>query len=115
MPNRGAPRGHLYLLVFDQRHIATGNEQIARRAAETFIKNRVRPSDRVAVIGLGTSVVDVGAVSPLFQTFPFLASGRDGYDVTGDGQRFLVSYQGGEAVSSPVTLVVNWVGDVKKK
>ncbi len=50
--NRGAPRGHLYLLVFDQRHIATGNEQIARRAAETFIKNRVRPSDRVAVIGI---------------------------------------------------------------
>ena len=25
--NRGAPRGHLYLLVFDQAHIAPGNEQ----------------------------------------------------------------------------------------
>src|SRR4051812_27358971 len=36
--NRGAPRGHLYLLVFDQAHIAPGNEQIARRAAETFIR-----------------------------------------------------------------------------
>src|SRR5205807_8839321 len=34
--NRGAPRGHLYLLVFDQAHIAPGNEQVARRAAETF-------------------------------------------------------------------------------
>jgi VWFA-related protein len=50
--NRGAPRGHLYLLVFDQTHIAPGNEQIARRAAETFIKTRVRPSDRVAVVGI---------------------------------------------------------------
>jgi len=50
--NRGAPRGHLYLLVFDQAHIAPGNEQIARRAAETFIKTRVRPSDRIAVIGI---------------------------------------------------------------
>src|SRR6266545_130240 len=50
--NRGAPRGHLYLLVFDQAHITPGNEQIVRRAAETFIKTRVRSSDRVAVIGI---------------------------------------------------------------
>ena len=50
--NRGAPRGHLYLLVFDQMHIAPGNEQVARRAAETFIKTRVRPSDRIAVVGI---------------------------------------------------------------
>ena len=50
--NRGSPRGHLYLLVFDQAHIASGNEQIARRAAETFIRTRVRPTDRVAVVGI---------------------------------------------------------------
>ena len=40
------------LLVFDQRHITAGNEQVARRAAEAFLKARVRPSDRVAVIGI---------------------------------------------------------------
>src|SRR4051812_34815609 len=50
--NRGAPRGHLYLLVFDQAHIAPGNEQVARRAAETFIRTRIRPSDRVAIVGI---------------------------------------------------------------
>src|SRR5262249_48509369 len=50
--NRGSPRGHLYLIVFDQRHITTGNEQVARRAAEAFLKTAVRPSDRVAVIGI---------------------------------------------------------------
>jgi VWFA-related protein len=50
--NRGAPRGHLYLLVFDQPHITPGNEQVARRAAETFIRTRVRASDRVAVVGI---------------------------------------------------------------
>src|SRR5260370_39926808 len=50
--DRGAPRGHLYLLVFDQQHIAPGNEQIARRAAEAFIKARVRPSDRIAIVGV---------------------------------------------------------------
>ena len=50
--NAGAPRGHLYILVFDQSHIASGNEQIARRAAEAFIRNRVRSSDRIAVVGV---------------------------------------------------------------
>src|SRR6476646_6019296 len=28
--NRGSPRGHLYVIVFDQAHITTGNEQVAR-------------------------------------------------------------------------------------
>ncbi len=50
--NRGAPRGHLYLLVFDQSHITPGNEQIARHAAEAFIKSRVRQSDRIAIVGI---------------------------------------------------------------
>ena len=50
--NQGMPRGHLYILVFDQQHITSGNEQIARRAAEQFIASRVRPSDRVAIVGL---------------------------------------------------------------
>jgi VWFA-related protein len=50
--NRESPRGHLYLIVFDQAHITPGNEQLARRAAETFIRERVRPSDRVAVAGI---------------------------------------------------------------
>ncbi|HET7619228.1 MAG TPA: VWA domain-containing protein [Vicinamibacterales bacterium] len=50
--NQGMPRGHLYVLVFDQHHIAPGNEQIARRAAQEFIERRVRPTDRVAVVGL---------------------------------------------------------------
>jgi VWFA-related protein len=50
--NRGSPRGHLYILIFDQAHITPGNEQIARRAAESFIKARVRPSDRIAIVGI---------------------------------------------------------------
>src|SRR5262245_7450851 len=50
--NRGAPRGHLYLLIFDQRHITAGNEQTARRAAESFLKSAVRPADRVAIVGV---------------------------------------------------------------
>jgi len=50
--NEGFPRGHLYLLVFDQAHITAGNEQRARLAAEQFIRRHVRPSDRIALFAI---------------------------------------------------------------
>ncbi len=50
--NRGAPRGHLYVLVFDQQHLTPGNEQRARLAAERFLRSHLRRGDRVAVYGL---------------------------------------------------------------
>ncbi|MCA1560969.1 MAG: VWA domain-containing protein, partial [Acidobacteria bacterium] len=50
--NRGAPRGHLYMLIFDQQHLASGNEQSARKAAERFLRTRVRPGDRVALYAI---------------------------------------------------------------
>jgi len=50
--NRGAPRAHLYVIVFDQNHITPGNEQRGRLAAERFLRSRLRPGDRVALYGL---------------------------------------------------------------
>ena len=50
--NEAFPRGHLYILIFDQQHITPGNEQRARVAAEQFIRRRVRPSDRVALFAV---------------------------------------------------------------
>jgi VWFA-related protein len=50
--NQGAPRGHLYVFVFDQQHIAPGNEQRARAAAQRFLQTRFHPGDRVAVNAL---------------------------------------------------------------
>src|SRR5262249_58331927 len=50
--NRGAARGHLYVIVFDQQHIAPGNEQRAQQAARRFVQTRVRPGDRVALYAL---------------------------------------------------------------
>jgi VWFA-related protein len=47
--NDAFPRGHLYILIFDQEHITPGNEQRARMAAEQFVRTRVRPSDRIAL------------------------------------------------------------------
>jgi VWFA-related protein len=50
--NQGAPRGHLYVLIFDQHHIEAGHEQRARIAAERFLRTRVRRGDRVALYAL---------------------------------------------------------------
>src|SRR5262249_51315676 len=50
--NQGAPRGQLYVLIFDQDHITSGAEQRVRQAAETFLRKRFRPDDdRVAIYG----------------------------------------------------------------
>jgi VWFA-related protein len=50
--NQGAPRGQLYVLLFDQEHITPGAEQKVRLAAERFIREKIRPEDRVAIFGV---------------------------------------------------------------
>jgi len=50
--NQGAPRGHLYLIVFDQNHITPGNEVRARNSVAQFLKTRVKPGDRVGLYAL---------------------------------------------------------------
>ena len=86
--NQGAPRGRLYVLVFDQSHITPRNEQVARRAAERFLRNRVRPGDRVAVHGLpgpGARVAfttDTGRAAAALQR---LAGDRDPVALTSVG------------------------------
>ena len=67
-----------------------------------------------AEIKLGATTVDVGSDRPLFQMNPFGGGGRDVYDVTGDGQRFLITTTGNVVGSKAVTLVVNWPWEIKK-
>jgi VWFA-related protein len=50
--NQGAPQGQLFVLIFDQEHIRSGGEQPVRVAADAFLRDRVRPQDRVAIYGL---------------------------------------------------------------
>ncbi len=64
-----------------------------------------------AVNGKGPSF-EVGAVKPLFVT-P-VAGVRSGYDVSADGQRFLINSIPEQAVSAPITVVVNWAAGVGK-
>ena len=50
--NQGAPQGQLFVFVFDQEHIRSGGEEPVRAAADAFLRQRVRPQDRVAIYGL---------------------------------------------------------------
>jgi hypothetical protein len=64
-----------------------------------------------AVNGRGTSF-EVGAVRPLFDTRQ--AGVRYAYDVTADGQRFLVNTAVEKADAAPITVVVNWTAGMRR-
>lgn len=74
--NEAFPRGHLYILVFDQQHITPGNEQRARLAAEQFIRRRVRPSDRVALYAIPGPGPQIGFTSDKLRAIGELAAIR---------------------------------------
>lgn len=77
--NEGFPRGHLYLLVFDQAHITAGNEQRARMAAEQFIRRHVRPSDRVALFAIPGPGPQIGFTSDRVRVIEELTRVRGTY------------------------------------
>jgi VWFA-related protein len=74
--NEAFPRGHLYILIFDQEHITPGNEQRARIAAEQFIRKRVRPSDRVALFAIPGPGPQIGFTSDRMRAISELVSIR---------------------------------------
>ena len=70
-----------------------------------------------AQINLGISTIQINTVQSLFDLgyVSIASTSRDFYDVTRDGQRFLVELNQGNEISIPVTLVVNWPGEIKKR
>jgi hypothetical protein len=78
-------------------------------------------SDRslMAVPVDGTSATfEAGAATRLFETrmstLPNTSHTRNQYDVTPDGQRFLINQPFGETAASLITVVVNWTGLLEK-
>ena len=62
------------------------------------------------------STIEVSSAQPLFANRIVSAGSKaDWYDVTQDGKLFLVVTQEDGGVQAPLTLVVNWVGEVGKK
>lgn len=73
------------------------------------------PDNRLMAASVSTtdSAFEVGEVRPLFQT-RHLPGPRFAYDVSKDGQRFLINTVGDSTESSPITVVVNWLAELKK-
>ena len=64
------------------------------------------------------AAVEVGTAVPLFEARmlngPNIGVGiRQQYDVTRDGQRFLLNVPLEEAAASPITVVLNWATGLK--
>jgi Tol biopolymer transport system component len=59
------------------------------------------------------STFEVGAVQSLFD-FRAAAAPGSAYEVSADGQRFLVNMLSGVPAASPLTLVTNWTADLKR-
>ena len=83
----------------------------SRDGKEIFYLTPQRDKLMVASVTTGAAF-DAGPVRELFQLEVADALGSL-YDVSPDGQRFLVNVRVGEAVA-PITVVVNWMADLKK-
>jgi dipeptidyl aminopeptidase/acylaminoacyl peptidase len=68
--------------------------------------NRLMAAD----VKLGASVVEVGEVKPLLETRSYGVFSR--FDVTADGQRFVIPYEVDRS-STAIVLVVDWLADLK--
>jgi serine/threonine protein kinase len=83
--------------------------------SEIFYIARDRTLMVAAVNGKGTSF-EVGAVKPLFQ--PLRVGSRAHidmqYDVSPDGQRFLIYTASEQTSSAPISVVANWTAALKK-
>jgi serine/threonine protein kinase len=75
-----------------------------------------------AVVNAEGSSIEVGAVRPLFQTRAANSAGSQGligggaytYDVSADGQRFLINTAIAPGQTAPITIVVNWTAGLRK-
>jgi Tol biopolymer transport system component len=76
----------------------------------------VSPDKKLMAVEVNGSsgTFEVGIPKPLFDLRIRNTSGFSDYDVTADGQRFLVSTLVEQNARSPVTVVMNWMADLKK-
>jgi eukaryotic-like serine/threonine-protein kinase len=61
-------------------------------------------------VALG-SKIEAGAPAALFETTP---PGSRAYDVTANGQQFLVATAVTRAQSTPFTVVINWTAELRR-
>ncbi len=96
--------------------IAGGTQPRWRRdGKELFF---LAPDRKLMVVEVkGGSTFEAGLPRPLFQTRAQVNRAGPNvfaYDVSADGQRFLVNTIVGEQASIPVTVVVNWTAGLRR-
>ncbi len=84
-----------------------------RDGTELFFLNPDNKLMVAEVKGKGSSL-EVGAVKPLFQTRAASPNYQYPYDVSADGQSFLINTLPEQTASEPITVVVNWTEGLKK-
>jgi serine/threonine protein kinase len=110
-------RGEIYVVPFPgpggKWQVSQGGGAFARwrgDSAELFFQSEEGLMS-AAVDGRGTAFV-VGKISPLFKPrirgVGFGGSNAHNYDVTPDGQRFLIAVTEDAPTEPPITLLVNW-------
>jgi hypothetical protein len=60
------------------------------------------------------STFEMGTPAPLFQTQVSSFTSPNRYDVSTDGQRFLVNSSVQETVRTPLVVILNWAAGIKK-
>jgi VWFA-related protein len=105
--NTAFPRGHLYILIFDQEHITAGNEQRARVAAEEFIRRRVRPSDRVALFAIPGPGPQLGFTANKLRAINELATIRGTYQRVPPGTFNIPRYEAHRIVQGDDKLIAD--------
>lgn len=109
-------RSEIYVTPFPspsgKRQISTLGGRLPKwRRKEVFylsLDNRLIVSE----VNVNGDALQIGAARPLFEIRP----GGPGnvYDVSADGQRFLVNMAVEQQITAPLILVLNWTADLKK-
>jgi len=84
-----------------------------REGTEVFYLDPDNKLMAATVNGKGSSF-EVGAVKALFETRAAYPNYQYPYDVSADGQRFLINTLPAQVASRPITVVVNWTAGLKK-
>jgi serine/threonine protein kinase len=98
-----------------KREISTGGGRFPRWPADGKEIFYVAPNGTLmaAEVSISATTIEVGAVRPL--GIPVITNRGYMYDVSTDGQRFLVAAPREQQESAPLTLVQNWTALLKKK
>ena len=110
-------RNEVYITRFDQpgekwriSPAGGGSPRWRRDGKELFY---LAADQRLMVVPIksGAATFEAGAPTALFKIDSIL---EGDYDVTADGQRFLINSSVAGAQSSPFTVVLNWTADLKR-